>query len=317
MNDYLIQFALLRERSFRETNNRELFRRLLLCMELTGNHLESRELYEEILDQHPYCSYAWHNLGWACLQLDAPEDALEAFEYAYITMPFFEEAYRAYGELAFDRGLYRSALQCYTEMSANLEADSTVLARTGECHLRLGEIGAAKKMCRQALQADPYNAEAYYQLGACFAAEKDYRTAARWMREAIRTEERREEFHSALAIVYNCLGQSKKALVHYWKAVEIAPEEPASWLQLAEFLMLAGEMPEALEVLEQALENSTGAELLYCNAACQFLSGNRNAAVLTLRQALAADAGSQTSIYRWAPALRDDAEITGLLNSFR
>jgi len=317
MNDYLIQFALLRERAFRETNNRDLFRRLHFCMELTGNHSESRALYEEILDQHPYCSYAWHNLGWACMQLEAHDDALEAFEYAYITMPFFEEAYRAYADLAVQRGLYRRALQCYTEMSANVEADSEVLVRTGECHRRLGETGVAKKLCRQALQLDPYNAEAYYQLGACFAAEKEYRTAARWLREAIRTEERREEFHSALALVYNCLGQSKKALGHYWKAVEIAPEEPASWLQLAEFLILAGEMNEALEVLEQALEHSTGADLLYCNAACLFLSGDRDSAVQTLRQALATDASRQTSIYRWAPALRDDAEITGLLNSFQ
>lgn len=317
MNDYLIRFALLRERAFREPNNRELFRQLLFCMELTGNYPESRELYEEILERHPYSSYAWYNLGWACMPLDAPDDALEAFEYAYITMPALEEAYHAYAELAIERGLYRAALRCYAEMHGHVDTDSETLARMAECHLRLGETGIAKKICSQILQSDPHCAGAYYQLGACFAAEKDYRPAAKWMRTAIRMDECRETFHSALALTYQQLGQTKKALSHFWRAVEIAPEESASWLQLADFLIFKGEMTQAREVIEQALENTSGAELLYCSAACQLLTGDRDSGVLTLRQALAADAGRQSSIYRWAPDLRDDAEITGLLNNYK
>lgn len=317
MNDYLIRFALLRERAFREPNNRELFRQLLFCMELTGNYPESRELYEAILEQHPYCSYAWYNLGWTCLPLNAPDEALEAFEYAYITMPAMEEAYRAYAELAVEQGLYRQALRCYAEMQGHIAADSETLARIAECHFSLGETAKAKKICRQILQTDPHCAGAYYQLGACFATEKDYRTAARWLREAIRINECQEEFHSALAVTYQQLGQSEKALIHYWRAVEIAPEKSAAWLQVADFLIHAGEMTQAREVLEQALENTSGADLLYCSAACQLLAGDRDSGVLTLQQALAADASRHSSIYRWAPALRDDAEITGLLNNYK
>lgn len=315
MNDYLIQFALLRERAFREPNNRELFRRLLLCTELTGNHPESRELYEAVLDQHPYCCYAWYNLGWACVQLGEPEEALEAFEYAYITQPYYEEAYRACAELALQRGLHQRALQCYTEMNAHTEADSEVLVRMGECQLRLGYPESAKKLGRQALRLDPHYAEAYYLLGLCFTAEKNLQPALRWLREAVRADARREDFHSALAGVYSLVGQGKKALHHFWKAVELAPEEPARWLQLAEFLLFAGEVRQAQEALEQALENAAGAELLYCQAACYFLAGEREAAVLTLQRALAAGIRHSPDLYRWAPALRDDAEIQGLLGS--
>lgn len=317
MNDYLIQFALLRERAFREPNNRQLFRQLLICTELGGNHEESRELYEEVLDMHPYCCYAWYNLGWACVQLEAPEEALEAFEYAYITQPYFEEAYRACAELASQRGMHRRALQCYTEMNAHSEADSEVFLRMGECHLRLGDTRAARKMSRHALRLDPYNAEAYYLLGVSFAAEKEHQQAARWLREAIRTDGRREEFHGALATAYNFLGQPNKALPHYWKAVELAPEEPLHWLQLAEFLLFAGDIVQACEVLEQALENAGGAELLYCQAACLFLAGERPAAVLTLQEALTADGSRSPDIFRWAPAMRDDAEVRGLLAQYK
>lgn len=317
MNDYLFQFALLRERAFRETQNRELFRHLLICMELSGNHAESRALYEEILDRHPYCSLAWYNLGWAYAQLGPVEEALDAFEYAYITHPYFEEAYRACAELAVQHGFYRRALRCYTEMLGHVEADSEMLVCMGNCQLKLGNIREAKKLCRQALQLDPFNADAYYQLGACFAAEQDYRQAARWMREAVRTDDNSEEYHLALATVYGCQGQTQRALKHYWRAVELAPEEATAWLKLAECLMTTGEMLQAGEVLEQALENSTGADLLYCSAACKFLTGDRPAALRTLREALNVDLERQTSIFRWAPALRNDAEIVELLNSFQ
>ncbi|MBK8923581.1 MAG: tetratricopeptide repeat protein [Saprospirales bacterium] len=317
MNDYLLQFALLRERAFREPNNRELFRHLLICTELASNHADSKALYKAVLDEHPYCSYAWYNLGWAYVQLDEPGEALEAFEYAYITQPFFEEAYRACAELAVQHGMHRRALQCYIEMNAHAEADSEVLMRMGECYLRLGDLAQAKKMCRSALRLDPHNADACYQLGACYAAEKNYRQAMRWLREALCLDARREEFHSLLAGVYGFLGQAQKALFHLWKTVELAPEEPASWIQLAEFLLLSGDVQEATEALEQALENTSSAELLYCAAACQFLSGARTAAVNTLQKALLADVNRHPEIFRWAPGLQHDSEVQGLLSSYR
>lgn len=317
MNDYLIQFALLRERALREPNNRDLFRKLLICTELTGKHGESRDFYTALLDEHPYCSYAWYNLGWACAQLDRTEDALEAFEYAYITQPYFEEAYRACAELAVQRGLHQRALQCYTEMNAHAKADSSVFVQMAECHRLLGNLETAKKMCHQALQLDPHNADAFFQIGACFAAETNYQQASKWLQEAIRTAGRREEFHSLLAVVYRHLGMAQSALDHLWKAVELAPDDAICWLQLAEFLLFAGDPAKATEVLEQALENAASAELLYCSAACQFLCGKRRSAVQTLQKALSVDVSRHSDIFRWAPALREDAEVIGLLRSYR
>lgn len=317
MKDYLIQFALLRERTFHEPNNRELFRKLLICMELTGNHAESRELYLALLEEHPYCSSAWYNLGWACVQLNLPEEALEAFEYAYITQPYFVEAYRACAELAAQRGLHRQALQCYAELNVHAKANSDTLVRMGECYRILGDLPRAKQLCRRALQLDSAHAGACFQMGACFAAGADYREAARWLRRAIRSDSEQPEYHSMLAQVYGYLGKPYNVLQHLWKAVELSPEDAGCWLQLSEFLLFAGELQEAKEVLEQALENTSSVELLYCTAACQFLTGERNTAVSTLRAALGADVSRHPDIFRWVPALRDDAEVLGLLSTYQ
>ncbi len=316
MKDYLIQFALLRERAFREPNDRDVFRKLLLYMELTGNHAEGRDLFLTILDEFPYCSYAWYNLGWACVQLELHDEALEAFEYAYITQPYFEEAYRACAELAVQRGLHRQALQYYTELNSHAEANSDVLARMAECYRLLGDLERARNFCFQALQLDARHADAHYQLASCCATESNHADAVKWLRGAIRYNNRKAEFHSSIALAYGYLGRPQKAQFHLWKAVELAPEEAAYWLQLAEFLLFAGDFQDAADVLEQALENSSSADLIYCRAACLFLSGQRHAAVQTLRQALRLDASRHPDFFRWAPALRDDLEIIGLLRGF-
>lgn len=315
MHEHLVQFALLRERAFREPDNQALFRSLLFCSELSGNYAESRDLYTAVLDRHPYCSYAWYNLGWAYVSLNDPDEALEAFEYAYITQPYFEEAYKACAELAQKRGLHRRALLCYREMNDHAEADSDVLARMADCHLRLGDVKTAKKMCRLALKLDPYHAEACYQLGACLAAEKDTRQALRWLQEAVHNDDAREEYQVLLASMYTQLGFPAKALTHLWRAVEIAPECASAWLQLTELLLAQGDYPQACEVVEQALENAGNAELLYCAAACWFLIGDRDRAAETLRQALRTDSGRRSDLYRWAPSLRDDVEVQQLLYS--
>lgn len=317
MNDYLIQFALLRERVFCEPDNRDLFRRLLLCMEYLGNYAECRDLYAALLDEQPYCSLAWYNVGWAYAQLGETEEALEAFEYAYITQPYFEDAYKACAELAVERGLHRRALQCYTELDSHTAADSDVLARMGACYLQLEDVPQAKAMCCRALRLDPSHAEAHYQLGACYAAERKYGRAVRQLREAIRGEEPRAEYHTLLAVLYNYLGKPRMTLRHLWHAVELAPEEPAGWLKLAEFLLFAGRLHDAREVLEQALEHTISVELLYCSAACLFLTGDREVAVDTLQKALTTDVSRHPEIFRWAPALRDDAEVQGMLQHYR
>ncbi|MFN0016132.1 MAG: tetratricopeptide repeat protein [Saprospiraceae bacterium] len=316
MNDYLIQFALLRERAFREPDNQGLFRTLLFCSEASGNFADSRDLYAAVLDRHPYCCYAWYNLGWAYLSLGETEEALEAFEYAYITQPYFEDAYKACAELAAQCGLHRRALLCYVEMNDHAEMDSSALAQMGACYRQIGDLRAAKKMCRLALKLDPYHADSCYQMAACHVAEKDYRQAVRWLQEAIQNDDSQADYHDLLASSYRHLGQPSRALNHLWNAVEIAPNEPVTWLHLAEHLLASGEITEACDTLEQALENAHSADLLYCAAACQFLCGQRLNATATLREALAADADRRSDIFRWAPALRDDAEVQNLLGIY-
>lgn len=314
MKNYSLQFGLLRSRALQEPDNPHLFKQLLVCMEVLGNYAENCALYQEIIDQHPYAGHAWFNLGLAFRQLGRNEEALDALEYAYITLPFLEEAYHEYADLARETGRFNLALQCFREMTGRVEPDSEVLARMSVCNLRMGNIQIAKDLSRRSLQLNPYNADAYYCLGECFATEKDYQPAARWLREAIRNEDEREEFHAALAEVYGCLGNDQAAIRHYWRAIEIAPEDPSGWTNLAGHLLIAGMTSEALEVLHQAQENTCCHELLYRSAACLFLLKQRKEAISQLEKALLKAPGKHQALFQWAPALAKDPAVRRLID---
>lgn len=317
LNKYAEMFNILKNLLLRDPCNENALDQMWVSVELSGKYAESRDLHLQLLELNAYSGKAWHNLGFAYLNLEMETEALEAFEYAFISNPWFESAYREYAGLAFRKGMYRQALQCYQEMAENIEADSDLLVRMGECYEKLGDVKIAKAMYQKSLGLDPYNADAYFRFGACLAIEKDYSKAEKLLREAIRNEDRREEFHVALAEVYNCLGKHTAALNHYNKAVELAPDEGQYWAQLARFLMASGAAEKALEVLEEGMTYSFEADLLYCRSACLFLIGCRTEALDQLAEALSEDFGGHIALFNWAPSLQEDHDILELINTFQ
>ncbi|MFN4256535.1 MAG: tetratricopeptide repeat protein [Saprospiraceae bacterium] len=316
--EYGKMFDALAEAAIRQPDNEDILEQIWMCVEINGNYKDSLALHETILDIHPYSYYAWHNLGHAHRNLGNPEGAMEAFEFAFISNPQFEAGYREFAALAFEAGLFRTALYCYQEMLERLGEEADTLIRIGECYNRIGDPKIARAMYEKALKINPFNAEAYFRIGECLAGQKEYRNALKWLREAIRNEDRREDFHAALAEVYYSLEKTDEAIEHAWKAVEIAPDEQRHWAQVAKLFMATGQPEEALEVLDSALENVVQRnELLYCRSACLFLIGDRRRAFRQLRQALTADFSGHQSLFHLAPALVNDSDVHKLIQRFR
>jgi tetratricopeptide (TPR) repeat protein len=317
MEEYGKMYDVLAEIAIRQPDNEDVLEQIWMCVEINQNYADSRALHETVLDRSPYSYYAWHNLGFACLNLGDSDSALEAFEYAFITNPIFEAGYKEYGSLAFEKGLYKQALNAYKEMTECLGEDSDSFVRIGECYAKLGEMNTALSMYKKALQSDPYNADAYFRTGECYAESNNYQQAIKWVRDAIQHSKRREEFHALLAKLYTYVGKKAEALEHYWKAVEFAPEEQQFWMNVTHQYILQGELNEALDTLEQAFENSIERnQLLYCRAACLFLNGEKIGARRNLRKALKTDATALETLYNMAPSLREHPDVKKIVNIF-
>jgi tetratricopeptide (TPR) repeat protein len=316
MEEYGKMYDVLAEIAIRQPDNEDVLEQIWMCVEINENYADSRALHETVLDRNPYSYYAWHNLGFACLNLGDTDAALEAFEYAFITNPIFEAGYKEYGSLAFEKGLFKQALLAYQEMTEFLGEDSDSYVRIGECYAKLGDMNIALGMYEKALKSDPYNANAYFKKGECYAEGNNYHQAIKWVRQAIQYSKRQEEYHALLAKMYTFVGKKEDALEHYWKAVEFAPEVQQYWVNVTLQYILQGEVEEAIDTLEQAFENSIERNhLLYCRAACYFLNGDKIVARRYLKKALKTDISALETLYLMAPSLREHPDVTKIVGT--
>lgn len=314
--EYERVFYALKAALLENPRHQEALERLWLCVETTRKYEESVKLHQEILDLDPYSYLAWYNLGHAQSYLGNYDEAIEAYEYAFIINNKFEFAYRDCAELCFEIKQYRKALRCYLELLEHIDSDSDVHFCIGQCYQQLEDYASARSYYNQALQSDPLNDEVLYCIGECHAEEKRWKSAIRYYQKALQIEDTREEYYAALAEAYFEMGDTEKAETNFKIALDLAPDQIQIWMQYTGFLIDTDQVDEALEALQEAESFSIGAEILYCRIACLFALGRRQEAFYWLGEALEEDYDMHRSLFEMMPSLEHDPEVTSLISTY-
>lgn len=315
--EYERMFYALKAALEEDSSHHNALERIGLCVELSKKYKESVTLHKAILNEAPYAYQAWYNLGLAQSYLGDYEEAIEAFEYAFIIHDKFEFAYRDCAELCFELKKYHKALQCYKEAMEHFEADGDLLQQIGECYQQLQQYKDARFYFYESLRLDPMNDEVLFHIGECYASEEAWSKAIRAYKKAIRIEDTREEYHGALADAYACREEWSKAEMHYRKAISIAPEESRYWVTYSLYLLATGQGERALDILEEAEQYADSSEVIYCRVACLFAVGRRKEACYWLAEALVEDFEEHGLLFQFRPELTNDPDVSNLLSSFQ
>lgn len=316
LEDYEEMFESLRFSLYCNPLNEESLRKIWVAAEMINAFEESIILHNKIINEEPYSYLAWYNLGQAYSCVGNYEKALEAYEYAYLIDPKFELGYQDRGDLLFEMGRYAEALVCYNEWYQLAGPDAEQLAQIAHCYLKLGEYDKANRLFKKANRLDPYNDEVYYLLGQCHYAKEEYVSAIHQYHKAIRLENLREEYYAALGSAYCRLGEFAKSHYYYQKAEEIGPEQTYIWKKHGLFLYSIGEHDEALNVLEEGIENTMDTELMYCKAALLVKSDRIEEAMFTLEEALVEKYDGQDTFHEILSGVDLDHNIISLLKFF-
>jgi tetratricopeptide (TPR) repeat protein len=286
------------------------------AVEHCRKHEEAIDLIEELLEARPYSSTAWFYLGNAHAYEGRYAEAIDCYEYAYLSDENFEHALRECAELCYTTQAYNRALGHFQELMERFEVDGEVLLRIGQCHQSLGRYRMARTFLHQALQYDPLNDEIFFHIGICHAREEDWQQAARYFRKAIHIEGEQDEYHLALAEAYRATGKITQAKRHYELAAELSPETANYWVRFAFFLIEARRGAEALKVLDQADEHVFSPELAYCRVACLFLIGRRQEACYWLSEALSEEFDAHNLLFEFVPELEGDTDVIALISIY-
>lgn len=315
--EYERMFFVLKAALKYKPTNTEALSRMWYCVEHARKHEESAELHAAILDEHPFCSLAWYNLGAARQYMFEYDLAAEAYEYAFLTDENFEFAYRDCAEVYMMKQEYYKALECYQEVLERFEPDADLFLQIGLCYHKLGNHLVGRTFLEKALVFDPGCDEAHYYIGICFAGQKLWHRAIGAYVKAIRIDDKREEYHAALAAAYCKVGDYKRARIYYRTAAETAAEDATYWVLYVQFFMQIKLYENALAVLDEAEENTYSPEFLYHRSACLFKLGHKQEAFRTLEDALCEDFEGHGSLFQLHPALEDDREVKAVISIFQ
>lgn len=313
LGDFEHMFYALRAALYANPKNKAVFLKIGLSMDASRKHEEASILFQWVIDEHPYASLAWYNLGHAQAYLGKNEEAIEAYEYAFLTNANFEDAYFNCADLCFDMHHFERALDIYKEIGERFGTDSDLLLRIGSCYHHQRMHDTARKYLEQAARLDPHNDEVFYHLGECYVAQEKWSKAYEFFRKAIRMDSEREEYYLAFSETAFELGDFEATENAYQTALELAPDNIQVWLNYAWFLLEMIRPKEALALLEEANDLLVDAELRYSHIACLFAGRRREEGIQKLTEALDEDYTGYTWLFEWVPELRSDREVNAII----
>jgi tetratricopeptide (TPR) repeat protein len=272
---------------------------------------------QEMLENAPYSHFAWYNLGHCFSNLGEYGQAIDAFEYAYLIKPQFEQAYLDCAETCVLLRQWDKALSIYQEVLNTFGEEYDMLISVAECSIHVKDFKLAKKYLTQSLRLDVFGEEAHYMMGQCFAAESKWHKAIQCYRRAISIDETSDSYFFALAKAYAQIGENDKAHRNFKKATSCAPEQNSYWFEHATFLLAQGKVLQALEILDQGEISSVGSDLLYCRAAIHYILDEKSKAIDILAEVLEDDFQAHTCIFNLAPEMKEDKDILSIISYYR
>ncbi|HOJ89470.1 MAG TPA: tetratricopeptide repeat protein [Saprospiraceae bacterium] len=317
MKDYDKMFFILQEALRINPNNLEALEQIWVSVEISKRFEESIKLHKELIDQNPYSSLAWYNLGHAYSCIGEYKEAVDALEYSYLINPKFEQGYLDAGELFMQMHDYNKALQCFLDVNEIFGIDPDVTVQIAECFIKLDRHQEAKYHLLRAIDIEPYNEELYFYLGECYAREENWDKALRYYLESLELDDYREEFHFGIAIAYEKLGQLKKSETHYRKAASCGCELSYYWAKYITFLLQQRNLEKAEKVIQRAEKKSFGADILFTKSAYKFILNEEDEAMDILREALEEDPKQINFLKDILPNILLDKNINAMVKYYK
>jgi len=316
LRNFDLAFKAINEALYYSPTHENALLRMLFCVEFTKKHIESIKIHQQLLQKEHYSALTWYNLGHSFYHEFMYEEAIEAFEFAYIIDSKLDAAYYFCAELYMLRGIYTKAIQCYDEMVDRFTVSNPdVFINLAECHIKIGNPEIALGYLKYALTLEE-NPNTLFWMAEAYRIQKRHKEAFEKYFEALEIDDSREDIHIRLATLFFERVEFEKSQYHFEKAIEYAPEMSDYWIQYASLFYNIGEIRKAEIVLNEAKENNYCARIIFCQAACLMVMGKKKMGLQFLEEAIKCDINQQDIIFEFAEELEDDVNVKAILKYY-
>lgn len=250
---------------------------LIQKLQNTGNPEEQIEIADEILEQIPFELSALITKGYAHIELEQYNEAIETFDRAiefdahHIATP---PALNGKGVCYARQEDYAEALKCFEKCNKIDKENSTVIFNIAYMYLNLNENDKALEKFEEILKYNPDNIIAKFKIEEIknggdleFHSIQEGLMKAQMYQQAYRYDDALKIYNQILNIqedcipaynhqghIYSELNQPDKAIKCYQKALEYQPKAQVAWSSMAMVYLNEGNFKKANECYDKALD---------------------------------------------------------------
>lgn len=261
----------------------------VLEREMKKDVVAARKCYEKALEIDPKFDMAWYNMGWTWMDKSSRDyaKARELLQKAVVLNPDYKEACYAIGmsygyednypvakvwmdkAVALDgsfltaikwRGIICGEMKDYAGAVSNFDTAITLdpmnadlYVRRAKMNERLGNVDAALRDLRFALDLKPDAKRTWMYLGDVYVASENRKAALECYEKAVALDSQYDDALARMASVLDALGRREDALEKIDAAISVAKLNPKRfWMQKANLLAAWQRTDEAITCCEKA-----------------------------------------------------------------
>jgi eukaryotic-like serine/threonine-protein kinase len=275
----------------------------------SGRTAEAIAELKRALEVSPSSDEAYGRLGSAYIGSGHSSEGLQALKKAVEINPYYWINYNNLGNAYYQLGDFNGAVACYRKVIELDPNNPYAYNNLGAVLLQSGRFQEAVEPLQKSLQTDP-EAQAYSNVGIAYFYLKQYDKAILNYEKAVQLVPNSDMFVGNLAEAYSLAGQKDRAQTTFEQAISLAykglqvnPRNAGIKGRLALWYGKKGDVKQALKFIAEARSiDPEDLDLIYYQAQAQALSGDKPAAIETLRNAF--KKGQSTAITQAEPDLQ-------------
>lgn len=260
------------------------------CSEVSQQTVQCIEFLLNFLDDQPYSTSAWFNLGIAYSNMESYEKAVEAYDYVIAIDETFSSAYFNKANCYANISNYEKAIETYFETFFYEDPEPVTYYYIAECYEKLKQFEKAIEFYQKAVALDPEFADAWLGIGISKDELGQPQVALPYIQKSIKLSPAISEYYFILGDLMIKLSRIDEGIAAYRKVIELDPEDPDIWLDLSVVYADQKQFEQSYQVItEGSAYNEDNTDFQYVMAWYLFMLGRNQEATELFTKALESD----------------------------
>jgi tetratricopeptide (TPR) repeat protein/TolB-like protein len=258
----------------------------------SGRTNEAIAEFKRALQLAPNSDEVYTRIGWADMTIGHNAEALQYFQKAIEINPYYWLNHNNLGNAYYQTGDFVKAAEYYRKVIELDPGNTYAYNNLGAVLLQSGRFEEAVAPFQKVLEFSP-DGQAYSNLGIVYFYQKKYDQAITLYEKGVQLVPDSDMFVGNLAEAYDLAGQKDRAISTFeraialgYKALAVNPRDASVKGRLALWYAKKGDAKQALKFISEARAiEPNDLDLIYYQAQAQALSGDKSAALESLRAA--------------------------------